>query len=172
MDPRYPIGKFEMPNDITAERRLQAIDEIASTPAKMRAAVDSLNDAQLDTPYREGGWTIRQVVHHVPDSHMNAFIRLRLALTEDKPTIRPYNEARWAELADAKAPIAASQTLLDSLHVRWDLTWRGMKPEHFARPLIHPDHGERTIDWLLMVYEWHGKHHTAHITELRKQKNW
>ena len=106
MDPRYPIGKFEMPRDITAERRRQAIDEIAATPAKLRAAVDGLNDTQLDTRYRDGGWTVRQVIHHVPDSHMNAFIRLRLALTEDKPTIRTYEEARWAELADAKAPIA------------------------------------------------------------------
>jgi hypothetical protein len=172
MDPRYPIGKFEMPRDITAERRRQAIDEIAATPAKLRAAVDGLNDAQLDTRYRDGGWTVRQVIHHVPDSHMNAFIRLRLALTEDKPTIRTYEEARWAELADAKAPIAVSQTLLDSLHVRWDITWRSLKPEHFSRPLIHPDHGERNIDWLLFTYEWHGRHHTAHITELRKQNGW
>jgi hypothetical protein len=172
MDPRYPIGKFEMPRDITAERRRRAIDEIAATPAKLRAAVDGLNDAQLDTRYRDGGWTVRQVIHHVPDSHMNAFIRLRLALTEDKPTIRTYEEARWAELADAKAPIAVSQTLLDSLHVRWDITWRSLKPEHFSRPLIHPDHGERNIDWLLFTYEWHGRHHTAHITELRKQNGW
>jgi hypothetical protein len=172
MDPRYPIGKFEMPRDITAERRRQAIDEIAATPAKLRAAVDGLNDAQLDTRYRDGGWTVRQVIHHVPDSHMNAFIRLRLALTEDKPTIRTYDEARWAELADAKAPIAVSQTLLDSLHVRWDITWRSLKPEHFSRPLIHPDHGERNIDWLLFTYEWHGRHHTAHITELREQNGW
>jgi uncharacterized damage-inducible protein DinB len=172
MDPRYPIGQFAMPAEVTPARRQQAIAEIASTPAKLRAAVQGLNDAQLDTPYREGGWTVRQVVHHLPDSHMNAYIRLRLALTEEKPTIRPYEEARWAELADAKLPIEVSQTLLDSVHVRWDVVWRSMKPEHFARPLIHPDHGERNIDWLLFVYEWHGKHHTAHITELRKQKGW
>jgi hypothetical protein len=173
MDPRYPIGKFEMPPQVTPARRQQAIDEIASTPAKLRAAVKGLNDAQLDTPYREGGWTVRQVVHHVPDSHMNAYIRLKLALTEDKPTIRPYEEARWAELIDGKsAPLAVSQTLLDSLHDRWDRLWRSLKPEHFARPLIHPDHGERNIEWLLFVYEWHGQHHTAHITELRKQKGW
>jgi len=172
MDPRYPIGPFTMPQEVTPARRRQAIDEIASTPTKLRAAVKGLNDAQLDTPYREGGWTVRQVVHHVPDSHMNAYIRLRLALTEEKPTIRPYEEARWAELADSKLPIEVSQTLLDSVHIRWDSVWRSLKPEHFARLLIHPDHGERTIDWLLFVYEWHGKHHTAHITELRKQKNW
>jgi DinB superfamily len=172
MDPRYPIGKFDMPRQITPERRRQAIDEIASTPSKLRAAVSGLDDAQLDTPYRDGGWTVRQVVHHVPDSHMNAYIRLRLALTEDRPTIKPYAEARWAELADAKAPIAVSQTLLDALHLRWDITWRSLKTEDFARLLIHPDHGERTVDWVLFTYEWHGKHHTAHITELRKQKGW
>ncbi len=172
MDPRYPIGKFEMPAHITPQRRSEAIAEIASTPKKMRATVAGLNDAQLDTPYRDGGWTVRQVVHHVPDSHMNAFIRLRLALTEDNPTIKPYNESEWANLADAKAPIAVSQTLLDALHERWDLTWRGMKQEDFARPLIHPDHGQKNIDWMLFMYEWHGKHHTAHITHLRKQKSW
>ncbi len=158
--------------EVTPARRRQAIDEIAATPAKLRAAVKGLNDAQLDTPYREGGWTVRQVVHHVPDSHMNAYIRLRLALTEEKPTIRRTKKPAGRSSPTAKLPIEVSQTLLDSVHTRWDSVWRSMKPEHFARPLIHPDHGERTIDWLLFVYEWHGKHHTAHITELRKQKNW
>jgi uncharacterized damage-inducible protein DinB len=172
MDPRYPIGKFAMPADVTPERRHTAIEEIASTPAKLRAAVKGLNDSQLDTPYREGGWTVRQVVHHVPDSHMNAFARLKLALTEDKPTIKPYDEAAWAELADAKMPIEVSQTLLDSVHARWDQLWRSLKTEDFARKLVHPDHGDRTVDWILFVYEWHGKHHVAHITELRKQKSW
>ena len=173
MDPRYPIGKFEMPASVTPTRRRQAIDEIAATPAKMRAAVKGLNDAHLDTPYREGGWTVRQVVHHVPDSHLNAYVRLKLALTEDKPTIKPYNEAAWAELADSKTtPIEVSQTLLDSVHNRWDRLWRSLKPEHFARVLVHPEHGERTVDWLLFIYEWHGKHHAAHITALRKQKGW
>lgn len=148
------------------------MDEIASTPAKMRAGVKGLNDARLDTPYREGGWTVRQVVHHVSDSHMNALIRLKLALTEENPTIKPYNETAWAELADAKMPLEASLTLLDSVHARWDRVWRSLKQEDFARKLVHPDHGERTIDWLLFDYEWHGKHHTAHITELRKQKGW
>jgi uncharacterized damage-inducible protein DinB len=173
MDPRYPIGKFEMPKEVTAARRQQAIEEIASTPAKMRAAVRGLNDAQLDTPYREGGWTVRQVVHHVPDSHLNAYIRLKLALTEEKPSIKPYDETAWAELADCKStPIEVSQTLLDSVHARWDRIWRSLKPEHFAKPFVHPEHGERTVDWLLFLYEWHGKHHTAHITELRKRKGW
>ncbi|HTQ60154.1 MAG TPA: putative metal-dependent hydrolase [Candidatus Solibacter sp.] len=172
MDPRFPIGKFAMPEGVTAERRQAAIEEIASTPSKMRAAVRGLNESQLDTPYREGGWTVRQVVHHVPDSHLNAFVRLKLALTEEKPTIKPYNQAAWAELADAKMPIAVSQTLLDSVHERWDRLWRSLKPEDFVRVLVHPEHGERTVDWILFIYEWHGKHHTAHITELRKQKGW
>ncbi len=173
MDPRYPIGKFAMPGQVTPERRLEAIDEIASAPAKLRVAVKGLGDSQLDTPYREGGWTVRQVVHHVPDSHMNALVRLKLALTEDKPVIKPYNETAWAELADSKsAPIESSQTLLDSVHARWDRLWRSLKPEHFARVLVHPEHGERNVDWLLFLYEWHGKHHTAHITELRRQKSW
>ena len=173
MDPRYPIGRFAMPAEAAPARRQQAIDEIAATPAKMRAAVKGLCDEHLDTPYREGGWTVRQVVHHVPDSHLNAYVRLKLALTEEKPTIKPYNEAAWAELADSKSmPIEASQTLLDSVHTRWDRLWRSLKPEHFLRVLVHPEHGERTVDWLLFLYEWHGKHHTAHITELRKEKSW
>jgi uncharacterized damage-inducible protein DinB len=173
MDPRFPIGKFEMPASITQTRRQQAIDELASTPNKLRAAVKGLNDSQLDTPYREGGWSVRQVVHHVPDSHLNAYTRLKLALTEEKPTIKPYNEAAWAELADSKStPIEISQTLLDTVHARWDRIWRSLKQEDFSRVLVHPDHGERNIDWLLFIYEWHGKHHTAHITELRKQKGW
>lgn len=173
MDPRYPIGKFEMTGEVTPARRQQAIEEIAATPAKLRAAVKGWNDAQLDTPYREGGWTVRQVIHHVPDSHLNAYVRLKLALTEDRPTIKPYEEAAWAALADSKStPIEVSQTLLDSLHARWDRVWRALKPEHFARVLVHPEHGERTVDWLLFLYAWHGKHHTAHITELRKQKGW
>src|SRR5213083_336403 len=120
MNPSYPIGNFEMPAQVTSARRKQAMDEIASLPAKMRAAVKGLKESQLDTPYRAGGWTVRQLVHHVPDSHLNAYVRLKLALTEEKPTIKPYEEAAWAELADTKAtPIDVSQTLLDSLHARW-----------------------------------------------------
>lgn len=173
MDPRYPIGKLEMPAQVSQARRQQAIDEIASTPGKLRAAVKGLNDAQLDTPYREGGWTVRQVVHHVPDSHLNAYVRLKLALTEENPTIKPYDEAAWANLADSKStPIEVSLTLMDSVHDRWVRILRSMKPEQFARKLVHPENGERTVDWLLFLYEWHGKHHTAHITELRKQKGW
>ena len=173
MDPRNPIGDFTMPAEVTPTRRQQAIDELASTPAKMRAAVKGLNDPQLDTPYRDGGWTLRQVVHHVPDSHLNAYVRLKLALTEEKPTIKPYDEAAWAKLADSKStPVEVSLTLLSSVHDRLDRILRSLRPEQFSRILVHPDHGERSVDWLLFLYEWHGKHHTAHITELRKKKGW
>jgi uncharacterized damage-inducible protein DinB len=173
MDPRYPVGTFEMPAQVSPSKRQQAIDELAATPAKLRAAAKGLSDSQLDTPYREGGWTVRQVVHHVPDSHLNAYVRLKLALTEEKPTIKPYDQEAWANLADSKStPIETSLTLLSTVHDRWDRLWRSMKQEQFARVLIHPEHGERSVDWLLFLYEWHGRHHTAHITELRKQKGW
>src|SRR5260370_37920869 len=165
MDPRYPIGDFAMPAQVSPARRQQAIEEIAAAPSKIRAAVKGLSDSQLDTPYREGGWTVRQVVHHVPDSHLNADVRLKLALTEDKPTIRPYDEAAWAELADSKStPIEGSQALLDSVHARWDRLGRSLKPEHFARVLIQPQHRERTLDWLLFSYERHGEPPTPPIT--------
>src|SRR5260370_8442999 len=131
MDPRYPIGDFAMPAQVSSARRQQAIEEIAAAPSKMRAAVKGLSDPQLDTPYREGGWTVRQVVHHVPDSHLNAYVRLKLALTEDKPTIKPYNEAAWAELPDSKTtPTEVSQTLLDSVHNPWDQLSRSLNPDH------------------------------------------
>ena len=173
MDPRFPIGKLEIPTTVTPALRQSAIATIAATPANFRAAVKGLTDAQLDTPYREGGWTVRQVVHHLPDSHLNAYVRLKLALTESSPTIKAYAEDKWAELADSSStPIEVSLTLLESLHTRWDVLWRSLKPQDFSRKLIHPDHGERTIDWLVFVYAWHGQHHTAHITELRKRKNW
>jgi DinB family protein len=173
MDPRYPIGKMEMPAEVTPARRQQAINEIASTPAKLRAGVKGLSESQLDTPYREGGWTVKQLVHHVADSHMNAYVRLKLALTEDRPTIKPYEEAKWALLADSQStPVETSLTLLETLHNRFDRVWRSMDQKQFERKLVHPENGERNIDWLLFVYEWHGKHHTAHVTELRKQKGW
>jgi hypothetical protein len=173
MDPRYPIGRMEIPTEVSAARRQQAIEEIASTPAKIRSAVKGLSESQLDTPYREGGWTVRQVVHHVADSHMNAYVRVKLALTEESPTIKPYNEAAWADLADSKStPVEVSLTLLENVHNRWDRVSRSMRQEDFLRKLVHPEHGERNVDWLVFVYEWHGKHHVAHITELRKQKGW
>lgn len=173
MDPRYPIGKFTPPQNVTPALRGQAIDTIAELPAKFRTAVKGLNDKQLDTPYREGGWTVRQVAHHVPESHMNAYVRLKLALTEKEPTIKPYDEALWAKLPDAKSPIEVSLDLLDALHERWVRVWRGLEPADFARTLRHPEHANvLTVDWLLFQYAWHGRHHTAHVTELRKQKSW
>jgi uncharacterized damage-inducible protein DinB len=173
MDPRYPAGKFENPKDVTPALRNKAIEEIAATPAKLRAAVNGLNDGQVDTPYREGGWTVRQVVHHLADSHMNAYIRWRLALTEKEPTIKPYEEAAWANLEDAAhAPVEVSLRLLEPLHERWVRMLRSVNAEEFARTFRHPEHGIRTLDWMLFLYAWHGRHHTAHITELKKRKGW
>ncbi len=173
MDARYPVGKFQMPKEIAPARRQAAIEELAATPAKVRAAVAGLSETQLDTPYREGGWTVRQVVHHLVDSHMNAYIRLRFALTENQPTIKPYDESIWANLEDAQnAPVEVSLKLLEPLHERWVRLLRSLKTEQFARTLLHPDHGVKNVDWLLFLYSWHGRHHTAHITELRKQKGW
>jgi DinB superfamily len=173
MDARFPTGKFEMENDVTPAKRQNAIADIAATPAKLRAAVSGLSDAQLDTPYREGGWTVRQLTHHVADSHMNANIRWRLAMTEIEPTIKPYEEKDWAELADAKTlPVKVSLDLLETLHERWVALIRATKETDFARTFRHPEHGVRTLDWMLFLYAWHGRHHVAHITELRKRKDW
>ncbi len=173
MDVRYPVGKFELPKEVTPALRKAAIEELAATPAKVRAAVAGLNERQLDTPYRDGGWTVRQVVHHLVDSHMNAYIRLRFALTENQPTIKPYDENIWANLEDARsAPVQVSLKLLEPLHERWARLLRSLKTEEYARTLVHPDHGVKNVDWLLFLYTWHGRHHTAHITELRKQKGW
>ena len=162
-----------MPEKITPDLRTEAIRNISTVPEKIRAAVKGLNDTQLETPYRDGGWTVRRVVHHVPDSHMNAYIRFRLTLTEKEPTIKPYEESAWAKLEDAAhAPVEVSLRLLESLHERWVRLLHSVKTEEFARTLIHPDFGVKTMDWLLFLYSWHGKHHTAHITELRKAKGW
>jgi uncharacterized damage-inducible protein DinB len=173
MDPRFPIGKYQMPADVTSTKRAEAISEIAATPERVRTAVNGLSDAQLETPYRDGGWTLRQVVHHLADSHMNAYIRWRLALTETEPTIKPYEESAWAKLEDAAhAPVEVSLELLAPLHQRWVDLLRSLKDQDFARTFRHPEHGVRTLDWMLFLYAWHGNHHTAHITELRKQKGW
>jgi hypothetical protein len=160
MDPRYPTGKFVFDPHNTPEKRRQMIAAIGSFPSELAAVMPT---AQLDRPYREGGWTARQVVHHVADSHMNAFIRFRLALTEDKPTIKPYNEAEWAKLADAKLDPAVSAQLLDALHQRWHTMLLAMSDADFAREAVHPDHGARTVDWFLQLYAWHGRHHIGHI---------
>ena len=172
-DPRFPIGKYHPPTDVTPAVRVEAIAQIAATPQHLQAAVAGLNDSQLDTPYRHGGWTVRQVVHHIADSHMNAYVRWRLALTETEPTIKPYEEAAWAKLDDAAHfPVEVSLKLIEPLHERWVGLLRSVKDADFARTFRHPEHGVRTLDWMLFLYAWHGNHHTAHITELRKQKGW
>ena len=172
-DLRFPIGKRTTPASFSGAWRAKAIATIAETPTNLRRAVGGLTEVQLDTPYRPGGWTVRQLVHHVADSHMNAYLRTRFALTEVNPAIKPYDEATWAELADAKAmPVEPSLAIIDALHARWVYLLKSMKPEQFARTMFHPEHGELTIDGLVSIYEWHGPHHTAHVTELRKRSGW
>jgi hypothetical protein len=173
-DLRYPIGPFRLEGEITDARRRGWIDEIAAAPAELRAAVAGLSDGQLDTPYRPGGWTVRQVVHHLPDSHLNAYTRIRLALTEEGPTIKPYEEARWAELPDARtAPVEVSLALLEALHRRWVLLLRALRPEEFRRTFVHPEHGRAlALDEVVPLYAWHGRHHVAHVTSLRAREGW
>ena len=172
-DLRYPVGNFEARNKITSDERRALIGMIADAPRNLRGAVANLNERQLDTPYRDGGWTVRQVAHHIPDSHLNAYTRLKLALTEDEPTIKPYEEARWAELADSReTPIEVSLTLLDSLTTRWVTLLNSMTENDFARKFRHPDHGAVDVDWLVQMYAWHSRHHVAHITSLRARNGW
>jgi hypothetical protein len=172
-DPRYPIGPFRLDIRPTPVKQRGWTAAIRSLPAELGAAVSGLDDAQLDTPYREGGWTVRQLVHHVADSHVNGYVRLRLALTEDEPAIKPYEQARWAELHDARTlPVEVSLTLLEALHERWAALLERLRGEHFARLLHHPEQGVRSVDWLLQIYAWHGRHHVAHITGLRGRRGW
>lgn len=173
-DLRYPVGPFQAPDTVTPKDRARFIETIAELPARMRAAVEDLDEDQLETPYRPGGWTVRQVVHHVPDSHLNAYVRMRLALTEETPTIRPYMEARWAELADARSgPIGISLDLLEALHARWTILIRAMTPGDFSRRFHHPEYEQpMSLDTLLALYDWHSRHHLAHITRLRERKGW
>ena len=167
-DPRYPIGPFEARKNITADERRSLIAMIADAPRNLRAAVANLDEQQLDTPYRPGGWTVRQVAHHVPDSHLNAYVRLKLALTEEEPTIKPYEEALWAELPDSRdVPVDVSLQLLDSVTRRMVAIFDSLREEDFARKFRHPDHGAVDIDWLVQMYGWHSRHHVAHITSLR-----
>jgi uncharacterized damage-inducible protein DinB len=168
-DPRYPVGKFKKPEAYTDASRAAAIQEIADLPIKLRAAVAGLTEAQLDTPYREGGWTVRQVVHHLADSHVNAYIRMRFTVTEDKPTVKPYDEAVWAELSDAKSgPVEWSLSILDGLHARWAAMLTSRPASDFSRAFIHPQYGERLLDWNVEMYAWHCRHHTAHILNAPK----
>ncbi|MGA2101035.1 MAG: YfiT family bacillithiol transferase [Candidatus Sulfotelmatobacter sp.] len=172
-DPRFPIGKFHYEGQVSEQQKQAFLSDIAQTPANLRAAVRGLAESQLETPYRSGGWTVRQVVHHLPDSHMNAYVRFKLALTEDDPTIKPYAEDRWAELSDTKAtPVEVSMTLLDSLHDRWVRLLRSLTSDDWKRTFRHPELGSMTLEKTLALYAWHGKHHVAHITELRKQMSW
>jgi uncharacterized damage-inducible protein DinB len=173
VDLQYPIGRFEFPREVSGEDRARFIQEIAETPANLRAAVTGLSAEQLDTPYRPGGWTVRQVVHHIPDSHMNSYVRFRLALTEDEPTIKPYDEARWAELPDSRtARIETSLALLESLHERWVLLLRSLSPTDLSRQFRHPELGVVSLERNLALYAWHGRHHVAHITSLRERMGW
>jgi hypothetical protein len=171
---RYPIGKFSSPkSSITRAERRPWIDDIAATPANMRAAVAGLNAGQLDTPYRPDGWTVRQLVHHVPDSHINAYVRYKLAVTEDTPTIKPYDEAAWAKLGDtASTPVEVSLTLLQALHQRWVYLLESLSDAEFARQYNHPEMGVVRLDWVLAMYAWHSRHHVAHITGLRERMGW
>lgn len=172
-DLRYPIGKFDMKGDATDAQRPALIQQIADTPANLRAAVKGLNEQQLDTPYRLGGWTVRQVVHHLPDSHMNSYVRFKLAVTEQQPTIKPYEEQLWAELVDGKTgPIETSLQLLEALHQRWVMFLQSLKPADFSRTLLHPANGVMKLDTVLRLYAWHGRHHVAHITSLRERMGW
>ena len=173
MDLRYPIGEFKFEAPLADDERQALIGKIEETPARMRAAVAGLNDEQLDTPYRPEGWTVRQVVHHVPESHLNSYIRFKLAITEDEPTIKPYFEDRWAELDDARqAPIALSLDLLDALHGRWIWFLRSLEREDFQRTFRHPELGIVNLDKNIALYAWHGQHHVAHITSLRERNGW
>ncbi len=172
-DLQYPIGKFALPQEFSDKERQIYIKQIEEAPAKLRAAVAGLGEQQVDTPYRDGGWTVRQVVHHLADSHMNAFIRFKLALTEEQPAIKTYDQKRWAELADAKAlPVEPSVALFESLHKRFVALLKSMSAADFARTMNHPEQGIVNLDRYLSLYAWHGRHHVAHITSLRERMGW
>ncbi len=171
-DLRYPIGQFDKNFESTPATRNEHIDVIAKLPNRVAEATKALTDEQLNTPYRPGGWTVRQTVHHIADSHLNAYTRFKLALTEDVPTIRPYFEDRWAELADSKMPVDVSLRLIDSVHARWVAVLESMTDKDFARRLIHPESGEWPLDGMLAMYAWHSRHHAAHIVNLRLRNSW
>lgn len=171
-DLAYPIGKFERPASSTSADRATRIANLAALPANLRGAVRGLTDAQIDTPYRPGGWTVRQLVHHVSDSHMNGYVRVKLALTESNPVIKPYDEAAWAELADSTVPIELSLAILDGVHARLDALLRSLTAGQFASPFLHPASGPQTIDSWAALYDWHSRHHTAHVTMLRRREGW
>jgi uncharacterized damage-inducible protein DinB len=172
-DLRYPIGPFTKVASLTPEQRAACIDQVAAAPGQFRGAVRGLTPAQLDTRYREGGWTVRQLVHHLPDSHMNAYVRFKLGLTEEAPAIKTYEEKDWAKTPEvAGTPIETSLALLEALHIRWVTLLRTMAPRDFARTIRHPDWGTPSLDAMLALYAWHGRHHTAHVTALRDRMGW
>ncbi len=172
-DKRYPIGRFDRNITVEKDMRSEFINTISSLPVQLRKEVENLTQQQLDTPYREGGWTVRQVIHHIPDSHINAYVRFKLALTEDNPAIKTYKENLWAELSDTfQTPIEIPLILLESLHFKWVVLLNSMTDEQFERTCIHPDWKEITLSKMLALYAWHSKHHLAHITELKKRLNW
>ena len=172
MDPRYPIGKYE-PKPFSQAQKEQWLNDLKFLPADLEMAVTNLDEFQLDTPYREGGWTVKQLVHHVADSHANAYIRFKLGLTEDNPPVKPYEEKEWALLNDVQTvPINVSLTWLHAMHQRWVATIQDLTDEQWQRTVLHPQHKEISLWFLLGMYAWHGKHHTAHIISLREQNNW
>jgi uncharacterized damage-inducible protein DinB len=171
-DLRYPIGKFRSPAASTPESRAANIETLRLLPERLRAAIKGLSDAQLDTPYREGGWTVRQVVHHLADSHANSYIRFKLALTEDSPTIKPYDEAAWARLPDSHIPVEPSLDFVAGVHARLVALLESMTDEDFQRSFNHPERGPMTLGTNLALYDWHSRHHTAHITKLRERMGW
>lgn len=173
-DLRFPVGRFTRPASLSPAERAAAIAAIAEAPRALRAAVRGLKDPQMDTPYRDGGWTVRQVVHHMPDSHLNAYIRFKLALTENAPTIKPYDEAKWAELPDGRSALVdESLALLEALHARWVYLLQRMQLADFSKKLNHPDwEAPLSLDSMLALYAWHCRHHVAHITSLRERRGW
>lgn len=173
-DPRYPVGRFQYDGVATREARSSRIDDISKAPAALRAAVKGLTPRQLDTPYREGGWTVRQVLHHLPDSHLNAYVRFKLALTEDTPMVKPYDQERWAQLEDTRTvPPEVSLALLDAVHQRWVAVLKSMTPADWQRAYRHPEYDRLVpLDEVLAMYAWHGRHHVAHITSLRAREGW
>jgi DinB superfamily len=173
IDPKYPVGKFAAPATITPDDRTNAIATLAELPEQLRNAVEGLNAAQLNTPYRDGGWTVRQLVHHIADSHMNAFLRVRLALTEDWPMITAYNEKAWALLTDSTgAPVAWSVALIENVHARWVMLLESLTDEQWRRGFRHPERGPSTLEMATLLYAWHSQHHVAHIKRLREARGW
>ncbi|WP_379969724.1 YfiT family bacillithiol transferase [Ectobacillus sp. sgz5001026] len=172
LDRKYPIGTFQFEGELTPAVIKDWIHEIEQLPLQLRDVVSKLSEEQLDTPYRDGGWTVRQVVHHVADSHMNAYVRFKLALTENQPTIKPYEEARWAELPDSKLPVSISLMLLEALHIRWIILLRSLSPSDLEKTFLHPDSGIVSVGKNIGIYAWHGRHHLAHITSLCNRMEW